>query len=316
VYTRFGEFLRVDTERALARMRDSAVAALIEARATPRFGEWANRQLVALGKEVASEAVQVQDPGLRADILRAYGKTHDLETTRLLIAFAASERATIRVAARQALVMLADAGLPSLRDAYHKATTTPAPEPWPWQRVAQELFAAFDRQRLSALHRDLDAGLAAEKRGDLNIARAAFDRVLAHDPSFERGALMAPTYFAWAEQQADANPLEAALALRRAERLAPDGPLHDRALSLRYTLDARSLLQRGIIDQVLVQRARQLDPDNPRAAALADDLEHQTHADHSTLRRYLPALVILLLALLSLLAMTLRHHQQPTNHVP
>jgi hypothetical protein len=312
VYTRFGELLRMDTERALVRMRDTALAALIEARASPvpHFAEWAKGQLVALGKEVASEAIQVQDPTLRADILRAYGKTRDVETARLLIAFAASDRATIRVAARQAVVMLGDAGLPALADAYHKAVGARPSPAWPWQRLAQELFAAFDRQRLAEVYRALDTGLDESARGNLDAARAAFDQVLAHDPLFERGALMAPVYLAWGEQHADQDAPAAGLALRRAERLAAEGPIHDRALSLRYTLDARSLLERGIVDEVLVQRARELDPNNSRAAALEAELTRQARGDRTTFRRYLAALVIVVLALTAMVVMALRQRHQ------
>jgi hypothetical protein len=312
VYTRFGEPLRADTERALSRMRDTALAALIETRASPvpRFADWARGQLVALGKEVASEAIQVQDPALRADILRAYGKTRDVETARLLIAFAASDRATIRIAARQAVAMLGDAGLPALTDAYLKAVGTRPTPAWPWQRLAQELFAAFDRQRLAEVYRALDTGLDESARGNLDAARVAFDQVLAHDPLFERGALMAPVYLAWAEQNAERDAAGSSLALRRAERLAAAGPIHDRALSLRYTLEARSLLERGIVDEVLVQRARELDPDNRRASALEAELTREARGDRSTFRRYLAALAIVVLALAAMVVMALRQRHQ------
>jgi hypothetical protein len=312
VYTRFGEFARADTERALARMRDTALAALIEARGSPvpRLPDWAKGQLVALGKDVASDAIQVQDQTLRADILRAYGMTRDVETSRLLIAFAASDRATIRIAARQAVVMLGAEGLPALRDAYRKAVGKSAAPDWSWQLLAQELFAAFDRQRLAEVYRALDMGLEESTRGNLDRARAAFDQVLAHDPLFERGALMAPIYLAWGEQHADQDAPAASLALRRAERLAAAGPIHDRALSLRYTLDARSLLERGIVDEVLVERARELDPENARAAALEAELARQARGDRSTFRRYLAAFVIVVLALMGLIVMALRQRHQ------
>jgi tetratricopeptide (TPR) repeat protein len=301
VYVRFGEFLRVDTERALERLGDGAVAALIEATGhpVPRIAEWAKKRLDAMGKLVASEAVQVQNPVQRADILRAYGKTRDVGTTRLLISFAASERAAIRLAARQAVVMLGDAGTLELRDAYEKAAGKRAPGDWPWQRVAQELFAEFDRRRLSELYHLFGQGRAAAERGDLGAARELFDRVLAADPTFERGPAMAPVYIAFAEELLDRDVEAAELALRRAERLAPSGPVHDRALSLRYTLDASALARRGIVDEVLIQRARELDPTNTRAVALEDELLSATRADRTTFYRYVAAAVILMVGLLA-----------------
>ena len=311
VYVRFGELARGDTELALGRLGDRAVAALIETTVHPvrRVAEWANERLDEMGKRVASEAVQVSDPVVRADILRAYGKIGDVDTSRLLISFAASDRALIRAAAREAVVMLGEAGLWQLRDAYEKASGARAPEDWTWERVAQELFAQFDRQRLSELYRVFNRGRDAARRGDLEAARRAFDQVLAYDPVFERGADMAPVYLQLGQQRADTDAEAAGLALRRAERLARSGPVHDRALSLRYTLDARALLERGIVDDVLVQRARELDPDNPRARALDAQLSGDSEGDRAAFQRYVAAAIILLLALLALLYMALRQRR-------
>jgi hypothetical protein len=322
VYVRFGEFMRVDTEAALARMQDASIAALIEATGhpVPRIREWATKQLEERGKLVASEAIQVQDPKYRADILRAYGKTRDVETARLLISFAASERALIRGAARQAVTMLGEPGAWQLRDAYEKAVGQRAPREWSWQRLAQELFAEFDRQRLSDLYRLYDQGRAAFARGDLGAARALYDQVLAIDPLFERGEDMAQVYIAFAEQQADADTDAATLALRRAERLSSSGPIHDRALSARLTLDARGLAQRGIVDEVLVQRARTLDPQNQRAAALEEQLLASQRDASSLLYRYVGAVVIVLLALVGSVVVAVRarsrRHGSPQASAP
>lgn len=313
LYERFGEPLREDTELSLSRMGDRALPALIEASVhpVPRIAQWAQRQLEKMGKQVASEAIEVSDPALRADILLAYGKARDVGTARLLIAFAASERDTVRRAARQAVALLGEPGLPELRDAYETATGNVAPRDWPWQRVAEELFARFDGQRLSEVYGLFAQGRAAEARGDLDAARAAFDQVLAQDPLFERGELMVPVYLAFAERQADSDAAAASLAARRAERLAPEGPLRDRAISLRCTLDAAALLRRGIVDDALLTRARTLDPNNRRAAALWDELAARSGADRATFRRYAAAVLILALALavLALMALRARHER-------
>lgn len=308
VYVRFGEFLRADTEQALARLGEGSIAALIETTAhpMPRVAEWAKAQLEAMGKHVASEAMQVQDTTRRADILRAYGKTRDVETARLLIAFAASEREPIRRAAREAVTMLGEPGLWQLRDAYRRAAGESAPDTWSWQRVAQELFALFDRQRLAGIYALYNEGREAAERGDLAAAEELFDRVLAWDPSFERGASMAPVYLAIAERQLDSEPAAASLALRRAERLASAGETHDRALSLRYTLEARALLARGVVDEVLVQRARELDPSNARAEALDRELARQARDDRALYQRYIAAAAILALGLGGLGVLALR----------
>jgi hypothetical protein len=312
MYVRFGEFLRVDTELALARLGDGSIAALIEATAhpVPRVATWARAQLEAMGKNVASEAMQVQDATRRADILRAYGKTRDVETARLLIAFAASENAPIRLAAREAVAMLGEPGLLQLRDAYRRAAGESPPDAWSWRRVAEELFASFDRQRLAGIYTLFNQGRDAAERGDLAAAGAAFDRVLAWDPLFERGPSMAPVYLAIAERALDSDPAGATLSLRRAERLAREGSTHDRALSLRYTLDARALLARGIVDEVLVQRARELDPDNARAEALDRELTARARDDRALYQRYVAAAVILALGLMGLGVLGFRYQRK------
>lgn len=316
LYLRFGERWRAEAEQALSRMGDRALAALIETTVhpTPIFAEWAKAELEEMGKHVASEAAQVSDPALRADILLAYGKARDVGTARLLIAFAASERDQVRLAARQAVTMLGELGSAELRDAYETATGSSAPEQWSWRRVAEELFARFDGQRLSDVYGLFAEGRAAEARGDLDSARAAFDQVLARDPLFERGGLMVPVYLAFAERAADADPRAAELAARRAERLAPEGPERDRARSARYTLEASELMRRGIIDDALLQRARVLDPQNRRAAALQAEIEARTGSDRATFRRYAAAVSILVLTLLALVGMAWRLRHERLRH--
>lgn len=293
VYSSFGELLQADVERAIERLGDRAVAALIEATAhpAPRVAAWAKQRLDRMGKLIASEAIQVDDPALRPDILMAYGKTRDVGTARLLIGFAASDHAESRRAARQALMLLGEPGLPFLRDAHERATGRRPADEQAWDSVARALFAAFDRQRFADLHLWLDEGLAMFSRGDLPGARERLDQVLAGDPSFDRGPEMAPVYLALAEQQAEAEP-EAALAdLRRAEHLAGPGPLRDRALSLRRTLEARALLRRGVVDPALIHSARQLDPDNSRAAELEAQIAGQERGDALDLQRWIGVLL-------------------------
>lgn len=311
VYVRFGEFLRVDTQLALARMQDRAIAALIETSAhpVPRIAAWARRQLTDLGKAEPSEAMQVTDATLRGDILRAYGKTQNIETARLLISYAASERALVRLASRQAVALLGQAALWPLRDAYEKTVGERAPLEWAWDRVARELFAQFDRQRLADIYAVFNRGRAAEQRGELAAASAAFDQVLAWDPSFARAELMAPVYLAYAESRADAEPEAAELAARRAERLAERGPLHERAQSLRYTLEAEALLARGMLDPILLRRARELDPTNERARALQRRLHESSTSPLAQWRRYLVALVISALGGAGIAFMVLRRRQ-------
>jgi len=308
IYIRFGEFLRVDTQLALARLGDRSVAALIEATGYPveRIVSWAERQLSEQGKLAPSDALQVPDPALRADILRAYGKLRRLDAANLLVSYSSSELGLTRSAAREALTRLGEAGLWPLREGYEKTVGERAPKEWGWQRVARELFARFDQLRLAEVYRLFEQGTAAQRRGNYDAACSAFDRALVRDPLFERGVAMTDAFLSCATLQAESNPDQALLWASRAERLSPSGPVHDRAQSLRQTLQARALFARGLADQTLLERARELDPDNSRAEALLDTIRAETRPSTSRWQRYLGALVILGVAALGLLLLNLR----------
>ncbi|HKO92019.1 MAG TPA: hypothetical protein VJU61_12740 [Polyangiaceae bacterium] len=308
IYIRFGEFLRVDTQLGLARLGDRSVAALIEATGYPveRIATWAERQLTELGKAAPSDAVQVSDPALRADVLRAYGKLRRLDAANLLVSYSSSELGLTRNAAREAITRLGDAALWPLREGYEKTVGERAPKDWPWQRVARELFGRFDQLRLAEVYGLFEQGTRAQREGNLEAACGAFDRALVRDPLFERGAAMADTFLSCALAQADSNAQQALLWAWRAERLVTSGPVHDRAESLRQTLEARALFERGIADQTLLERARELDPDNERAEALLTKLRAETRPSTARWQRYLGALVILGVAALGLVLLNLR----------
>jgi tetratricopeptide (TPR) repeat protein len=308
IYIRFGEFLRVDTQFALARLGDRSVAALIEATGYPveRIVSWAERQLAEQDKLAPSDAVQVSDPALRADILRAYGKLRRLDAANLLVSYSSSELGLTRSAAREALTRLGEAGLWPLREGYEKTVGERAPKEWSWQRVARELFARFDQLRLAEVYRLFEQGTAAQRRGNFELACSAFDRALVRDPLFERGVAMADTFLRCATLQAESNADQAMLWASRAERLGASGPVHDRAQSLRQTLEARALFARGLGDQTLLERARELDPDNQRAEALLETIRADSRPNTSGWQRYLGALVILGVAALGLLLLNLR----------
>jgi hypothetical protein len=311
LYVRFGEFLRVDTQLALARLGDRAVAALVEATGhpVPRIASWAERQLAELGKPKPSDALQLDDPALRADVLRAYGRLRRLDVVNLLVSYASSELGPVRSAAREALTLYGEAAVWPLREGYEKTVGARAPLAWSWQRVARELFARFDLQRRADVFRWLEQGLEAERNGDLTAACAAFDQALARDPLFEHGSSMVPAYLRCASERADSDARGALLAAARAERLEPTGPLHDRAASLRQTLEAEALLGRGLVDRALLERARALDPHNQRAAALLERLGSETRWNIGPWSRYLGAVAILALTGVGLGWMLLRQRR-------
>jgi hypothetical protein len=305
VYTRFS-FLRVDTQLQLEKLGDRAVAALIEARRhrAAEVSRWASRQLDALGRAIPGEAVQIRDPEVLADVLRAYGQVRDPDAARIVVSFANSERAQVREAARQSIALMGDVAMWQLRDAYENTVGRRPPRDWSWRRLARELFAEYDRQRLSRVYELYAEGQAAEQRGDLAAMRAAYDKVLTRNPEFEHRAAMASGYLAFARGAAVSDPAAAEAALVRASRIVNDPTTRDRIQSLRWTLQARRWLAAGIADHELVQRAVDLDPGNELARQVMTELTPLDAAAATPRSRWIAAWVIAAVAGLGALFVT------------
>jgi len=278
VYVRYGEFLRINTQLELEAMGDRSIAALIEARRHPaqKIAQWAERQLDLRGKAIAGEALRTEDPEALADILRAFGRIRDPDSARVIISFAQSERAQLRGAAREALVLLGEVATWQLRDAYENTMGKRAPREWSWQRTARELFSEFDRLRQAEQYDLFEQGQAAHRAGKLEEMVERYDRVLAFNPMFERRDEMTAGYLDYVRAHGDQHPERAVAALRTAERVASSDKERRALQSLRLTFEARRLIDRGIVDQGLLHQAMALDPSNRLAeetleAALTDD---------------------------------------------
>ena len=273
VYVRFGDFLRIDTQKALARLGDRSVPALLEARRHPaeKIAHWAARQLDMLGRAAPSQAVQIADPEILADVLRAYGRTHDLDAARIVVSFAGSERGQLRTAARQAIGMFGEAGHWQLRDAYEDVMGKRAARDWTWERTARELFGELDRLRRAEVYDRFEAGQKAQAAGDLDAMRREYDAVLERAPFFERGDEMVGGYWDYAKRNAAKHPDDAILALRHAERL---GRTH-------------------VVDRSLYRKALELDASNERAKDALDALSRPVATGDRKLRYYAAAGVFL-----------------------
>ena len=303
IYVRFGEFLRVDTQLQLEALGDRGVAALIEARRhkATKISRWAERQLDVLGKAIPSQTVQTKDYDGLADILRAYGRTRDPDAARIMISFCNSERSQIREAARQAVVMMGDVTIWQLRDAFENVTGERPPRDWSWERAARELFGRFDRQRHARVYTLFENGLQVLAQGDVAKAKTLFDSVLARSPTFDRATEMAPGYLKFARETHSMHLGHALDAARRAERIATDQALKKQAASLRTTLEALELLDRGLVDQSLLQQALALDADNSLAKETLDRVRHGPAQEQIDQRRWGVAAIIAAVALIAML---------------
>ncbi|MFO7181140.1 MAG: hypothetical protein DIU78_020740 [Pseudomonadota bacterium] len=314
LHARFGDVLRGEAQLIIERLGDRAVAALIETRRHPerKVVSWAKRQLDALGRAVPSEAVQIPDQQALADVLRAYGSVRDLDAGRIIVSFAGSERALVREAAREAIVMMGGLMLWHLRDAYEAQVGKAPPREWGWERTARELFFELDRARKAQVAHTFEAGKSARANGDYEAMRRAFDEVLARAPRFEHARELAEGYLEYAEKFFDARPNETEQALVRAARLVDDVESKRRIESLLLTRRASTDLARGIADTTLLERALELFPANARARKLLDELASPPPARPIEAFRWIAAGLIALAALVAIVLLVFRRkHTTP-----
>jgi hypothetical protein len=277
---------RPEITRQLRVLGDRGVPALIETRkdASPELRHWAYAQLEAMGKRIPGDAVQTKDNQVLADVLHAYGAIHDLDAVPVILSFVSSDRVQVRTAARESLTSFGQDAVWKLREAFANLTGKPAPEGWSAADVAKELFAAYDRVRLQEVYGLLEDGLKKDKEGNALEAVAAFDKVLARQPMLDRRAEMVPAYVAQAEKLEDTDAPAALAMLRKAARLAPDGPRISHVNAEIAYLEGKDLVARGIPDAEPFRRALVLDPTHVKAQSELARLE-ANESDHQSRTR-------------------------------
>jgi tetratricopeptide (TPR) repeat protein len=304
----FGDMLRIDLQRQIAKLRDRAVPSLIEARQHDAkiVQRWASRQLDLLGKAIPGEAVATDDTQILADVLRAYGRTRDVDAVRVILSFCNSDRIQLREAAREAIAAIGEPGIWQLRDAYLNLTGNKAPRDFTWDRIARELFGMYDRARMAEVYKLMDQGVAAAAAGKLEEATNAFDKVLARSPLFERRKEMVAPYVGRAQQMAKDRREEALAMLRKALRLDPKGDAARKIEAEIAYQEGVVLLERGTPDKFPFARALELDASHEGARAALRSLQDAAAPRKSLLHRYVAAAGVGLMALIAMIFLARR----------
>jgi len=310
-----GGAFRPEITRQVRALGDRALPALIETRkdSSADLRHWAYGQLESMGKRIPGDAVQTHDNQVLADVLRAYGTIHDLDAVPVILSFVSSDRVQIRTAARESLTSFGQDAVWKLREAYSNLTGKSAPEGWSAAEVAKELFAAYDRVRLQEVYGLLEDGLAKEKDGKLDEAIASFDKVLARQPMLDRRAETVPAYVEKAEKIEETDRPAALALLRKAERLAPEGPRVSQVKAEIAYLEGEDLVARGIPDPEPFKRALALEPTHAKARAELERLSATIDDRQSRTRNIAAAAGCLLLAVIGLLLFAGRRRQRPAR---
>jgi hypothetical protein len=306
MYSYFGELLRIDLARQVHKLRDKAVPALIEgrqhdAKIVQRF---AVKELDLLGRTIPGEAVGVTDPQILADILRAYGRTRDVDAVRVVLSFCNSERIKLREAAREAITAIGEPGIWQLRDAYLNQTGNKAPREFTWDRIARELFGMYDRARLAEVYKLMDEGVEFANAQKWIEATDAFDKVLARSPVFERRKEMAKAYVERAKLVESKDSAAALELLRKALRLDPKGDGAKKIEADIAYLEGLALIEKGTPDKFPLQKAIEIDPSHERAKRALAELEQERVAPKkSFVKRYVAAGGVGFAALIAMIAL-------------
>ncbi len=310
LHAQFGDLLRIDLQRQVLKLKDKAVPALIEARQHDAkiVQKWASKQLDTLGRAIPGEAVSTNDTQVLADVLRAYGRTRDVDAARVVLSFANSDRIQLREAAREAIAAIGEPGVWQLRDVYLNLTGNKPPREWTWDRIAREIFAAYDRGRLAEVYKLMDDGVAFAAAGKLAEATGSYDKVLARAPLFDRRKEMVKTYVARSKELPADKREEALAMLRKAVRLDPKNPDAKKLEAEIAYLEGVVLMDQGTPDKLLFKKALDLDPTHERAKIALASLDDQVAPKKDWTKRYVAAAG---LGLAALLAMILLYRRKP-----
>lgn len=273
---------------ALKRMGDHAVAALVEVRrdTDKDLRSFANKTLDGMGKFLPSDAVQVHDPQALADVLVAFGKTKDPDAMRAIVPYLNADRAPVREAARWAIAQYGNDARAILEETHDQFTGEKAGKDWPADKTLKALVVAYDKVRLAEVFKLLDEGIAHRDGGRLEEAVASFDALLARAPQFERRAELAPAYHELARKKESNDRAAAKLLFAKAARLAAGTPLAATIEADLAVLETRELIDRGVADTSLLQKALALDPNHAAARDLLQKIENEARAREDRFRRF------------------------------
>jgi len=260
---------RPDVTRHLTELGDGAVAGLILASHArgQAMQKWATTTLEGLGKRTPGDAVQTRSKEALANVLLAYGTTHDADALGVVQSFVNADRRLVRDAARDAIAMYGDEAVPKLRESYGLLTGEAPPIDWPTPWLRKKLFDVMDRIRLEDVDARVHEGLTAAGQGRLAEAVADFDDVLARQPDWDHKAEMVPAYVFYAQSIAARDRNAARAHLEKALRLDPDGPRATQIESMLALLEGKDLEDRGVSDVEPFRQALRLDPANAEAQA-------------------------------------------------
>jgi hypothetical protein len=159
---------------------DEAIAALYTVRrdGSVPLRKWAAERLEALKKRKPADVATMTDAKSLARVFAVFGGWREPEALGLLMDHVDADRREVREAAREAVRAYGREAIWKLREAWRNVAGQPAPEDWYSKRLADELFARLDAQRLGPAMAAQEEARAHAKEGKTREAAEASERAL------------------------------------------------------------------------------------------------------------------------------------------
>ena len=239
---------------------DEAIAALYTVRrdGTVPLRKWATERVERLKKRKPADVASMTDPKSVARVFSVFGGWREPDALGLLIDHVDADRREIREAAREAVRAYGRESIWKLREAWRNVTGQPAPEDWYSKRLADELFARLDAQRLGPAMTALEEARVHAKEGKIPEAAESAEQALRlapdHPERRERAAfLIAAARSGGGGPSAPSAEMRESLLLRAAWAGGPE--LEAELQSELRAAHAEALAHRGVIDRTLTGAA-------------------------------------------------------------
>jgi hypothetical protein len=279
-------------------LREYICPAVIEFRRPTEDARLYLRQVREAARRVTpGECVQTRDNALLAEVLRAFGSVRQTDAMAVVANYVNSDRVQVRDAARWAIAQYGRDAINTLRNTYENFVGEDTNPLWGWERIARELYAAYDRRKAEDVQATLDAGLAAASAGRMQEMLEKFEWVLARHPLYERRSEMVAPLVRYAQSLEASDSAKATVIYRTALRLAPDGPQAPQIRAAILFLEAERALARGVADPELYRAAIVQDANHLRARAQYEAVAQDELIKRRHRRRAIGAVGLLVVAL-------------------
>ncbi len=286
-----------------------AVPALVRRQGAkdPDIHKVVSTSLAALEMERPGQQVQVKDPKILIEVLRAFGDHRNIDALDTVASFIDSDKDQVRTVAREVILAYGKLAFWTLKEQYKNYTGSMPDPTWDHQGIAADLFARMDAERMAPLDGEMDAALALAQAGKLEEMEKAYRSILARQPFYGRRTEMIPGYVSFGERLLEDGDLDrAALMFKVAQRLDEPGERGKAIAGRLWLIEGLRSVEEGAPDSYPFEKALENDPGLDRARSNIAEIERLDRRHRTGRYRMMGAVGIGSAALIALALLVLR----------